>query len=55
MIWFPAVIGGAGTPSSFGGAPLAPGEAPCPMVHRGTVIGRRGSIWSRYESAADRD
>lgn len=55
MIWFPAVIGGAGTPSSFDGAPLAPGETPGPMVHRGTVIGRHGSIWSRYESAAYRD
>jgi riboflavin biosynthesis pyrimidine reductase len=50
MIWFPAVIGGAGTPSSFDGDPLTPGEAPRVMTHRQTVIGRHGSIWSRYES-----
>jgi len=50
MIWFPTVIGGAGTPSSFDGDPLAPGEVPYAMAHRGAVIGRCGSIWSRYES-----
>lgn len=52
MIWFPAVIGGAGTPSAFDGDPLTPEKAPLPMTHCGTVIGRHGSIWSRYESAA---
>jgi 2,5-diamino-6-(ribosylamino)-4(3H)-pyrimidinone 5'-phosphate reductase len=55
MIWFPAVIGGAGTPSSFDGDPLTPGQAPRAMTHRGTVIGRHGSIWSRYESTIDHD
>jgi 2,5-diamino-6-(ribosylamino)-4(3H)-pyrimidinone 5'-phosphate reductase len=55
LIWFPAVIGGAGTPSSFDGDPLAAGQAPCPMVHCGTVIGRHGSIWSRYEAATSHD
>jgi 2,5-diamino-6-(ribosylamino)-4(3H)-pyrimidinone 5'-phosphate reductase len=55
MIWFPALIGGAGTPSSFDGDPLTPGQAPRAMTHRGTVIGRHGSIWSRYESTVDRD
>lgn len=53
MIWFPTVIGGAGTPSSFDGDPLTPGEAPHVMTHRGTIIGRHGSIWSRYESTGD--
>jgi 2,5-diamino-6-(ribosylamino)-4(3H)-pyrimidinone 5'-phosphate reductase len=52
MIWFPALIGGAGTPSSFDGEPLTPGEGPIPMTHCGTVIGRCGSIWSRYEAAS---
>lgn len=52
LIWFPTVIGGADTPSSFDGDPLTPGNAPRAMTHRGTVIGRNGSIWSRYESAA---
>lgn len=55
MIWFPAVIGGAGTPSAFDGDPLRPGQPPRVMTHRGTVIGRCGSIWSRYESATDLD
>jgi len=55
MIWFPTVIGGAGTPSSFDGDPLTPGQEPRVMTHRGTVIGRYGSIWSRYESTTDRD
>ena len=50
MIWFPTVIGGAGTPSSFDGDPLTPGQAPHMMTHHGTIIGRHGSIWSRYES-----
>jgi 2,5-diamino-6-(ribosylamino)-4(3H)-pyrimidinone 5'-phosphate reductase len=53
MIRFPTVIGGAGTPSSFDGDPLTPGEAPRPMTHCGTVIGRHGSIWSRYESTSE--
>ena len=53
MIWFPAVIGGADTPSSFDGDPLLPGESPCAMMHRGTVIGRHGSIWSWFETAAE--
>jgi 2,5-diamino-6-(ribosylamino)-4(3H)-pyrimidinone 5'-phosphate reductase len=53
MIWFPAVIGGAGTPSSFDGDPLTPGEAPLVMTHRGTITGRHGSIWSRYEATAE--
>jgi len=51
MIWFPAVIGGADTPSSFDGEPLTPREAPSTMIHRGTVVGGSGSIWSWYESA----
>ena len=51
MIWFPTVIGGAGTPSAFDGDPLTPGQTPHVMTHRGTVIGRHGSIWSRYEAA----
>ncbi|HYK27578.1 MAG TPA: dihydrofolate reductase family protein [Streptosporangiaceae bacterium] len=51
MIWFPAVIGGADTPSSFDGKPLAQGEAPNTMIHRGTVVGGHGSIWSWYESS----
>jgi 2,5-diamino-6-(ribosylamino)-4(3H)-pyrimidinone 5'-phosphate reductase len=51
MIWFPIVVGGADTPSTFDGDALAPGDAPCAMTHRGTVIGRYGSIWSRYESS----
>lgn len=50
MIWFPVVIGGADTPSSFDGDQLTPSEAPCMMTHLGTVIGRHGSIWSRYEA-----
>lgn len=54
MIWFPTVIGGAGTPSAFDGDPLTPGQAPHVMTHRGTVIGRHGSIWSRYEAATGR-
>lgn len=53
MIWFPAVIGGAGTPSSFDGDPLTPEQAPRAMTHLGTVIGRHGSIWSRYEATAE--
>lgn len=52
MIWFPAVIGGGDTPSSFDGDPLTPEEVPLSMTHCGTVIGRHGSIWSRYETAA---
>jgi riboflavin biosynthesis pyrimidine reductase len=55
MIWFPAVIGGAGTPSSFDGDPLTPEQAPRAMTHLGTVIGRHGSIWSRYEATAELD
>jgi len=51
MIWFPAVIGGAGTPSSFDGDSLTAEQAPLSMTHCGTVIGRHGSIWSRYETA----
>lgn len=51
MIWFPTVIGGADTPSSFAGDSLAPEEAPLSMAHRGTVVGKHGSIWSRYETA----
>jgi 2,5-diamino-6-(ribosylamino)-4(3H)-pyrimidinone 5'-phosphate reductase len=53
MIWFPAVVGGADTPSSFDGDSLTPGKAPLSMTHRETIVGRHGSIWSRYESAAD--
>jgi riboflavin biosynthesis pyrimidine reductase len=51
MIWFPAVIGGAATPSSFDGNSLTPQQAPLSMTHRGTIVGRHGSIWSRYEAA----
>ncbi len=52
MIWFPAVIGGAGTPSSFDGDSLAPEETPLSMTHRGTIVGQHGSIWSRYETTS---
>jgi len=52
LIWFPAVIGGADTPSSFDGDSLTPGQEPLSMTHRGTIVGRCGSIWSRYEAAA---
>jgi 2,5-diamino-6-(ribosylamino)-4(3H)-pyrimidinone 5'-phosphate reductase len=52
MIWFPAVIGGADTPSTFDGDSLTPDQAPLAMTHRGTVVGQHGSIWSRYETAA---
>lgn len=52
MIWFPAVIGGAETPSSFDGDSLPPEGAPLSLTHCGTVVGRHGSIWSRYETAA---
>jgi len=52
MIWFPAVIGGADTPSTFDGDSIIPGKAPLLMTHRGTIVGRHGSIWSRYETAA---
>jgi 2,5-diamino-6-(ribosylamino)-4(3H)-pyrimidinone 5'-phosphate reductase len=55
MIWFPAVIGGADTPSSFDGDALMPGEAPCAMNHRATVIGRHGSVWSWFETARQYD
>lgn len=54
MIWFPVVIGGADTPSSFDGDALMPREAPCAMTHRATVIGRHGSVWSWFETARER-
>lgn len=47
MIWLPAVIGGADTPSSFDGDELRPSEAPCRMTHLGTVIGRHGNSHPR--------
>ena len=52
MIWFPAVVGGADTPSSFDGDSLTPEQEPLSMTHRGTVVGRHGSIWSRYEATS---
>jgi riboflavin biosynthesis pyrimidine reductase len=51
MIWFPAVIGGTDTPSTFDGDSLV---SPLSMTHRGTIIGAHGSIWSRYETASGR-
>lgn len=50
IIWFPALVGGTGTPSVFDGEPLTPQQSPLVMAHCSTVVGHHGSIWSRYEN-----
>jgi 2,5-diamino-6-(ribosylamino)-4(3H)-pyrimidinone 5'-phosphate reductase len=53
MIWFPTVIGGAGTPSSFDGDPLRSGEAPHVMTDRiESERSDRGFIETRQSLAA---
>ncbi len=49
LITFPALVGGAATPSFLDGPPLPPGGALIKLRATDLVQGAQGSIWARYE------
>ncbi|GAA0498817.1 hypothetical protein Ade02nite_83840 [Paractinoplanes deccanensis] len=49
VVVYPAVIGGAGTPSLFDGEPLGQGEAPASLRLMCTQVSADGTLWLRYE------
>lgn len=52
VITFPALVGGATTPSFVDGSPLAPEDPLIRLRSMGVVLGAHGSIWARYEVLA---
>ncbi|MEU8812941.1 dihydrofolate reductase family protein [Actinoplanes sp. NPDC048796] len=49
VVIYPALIGGAGTPTLFDGDPLAPGEMPASLRLLATHATADGTVWLRYE------
>ncbi|MFF5078659.1 RibD family protein [Actinoplanes sp. NPDC000266] len=49
VVIYPALIGGADTPSLFDGEPLGPGELPASMRLLSTHAEPDGTVWLRYE------
>lgn len=49
VVTFPALIGGATTPSFLDGPPLAAGESPVALTLRSVVRGDAGSTWTHYD------
>ena len=46
--FFPAIIGGRGTPSLFDASPLAPAEQPAQIDIIATQVWGDGRLWVRY-------